>query len=42
MACSALPLLTRADDLGALLIALQVLAMLLVIGILERVGDHTK
>lgn len=36
------PLLTRADDLGALLIALQVLAMLLVIGILERVGDHTK
>ena len=36
------PLLTRADDLGALLIALQVSAMLVVIGILERVGEHTK
>ncbi|MEI8197190.1 MAG: MraY family glycosyltransferase [Phycisphaerae bacterium] len=37
------PLLSRADnDTTALLIALQVLAMLVVIGILERVGEHTK
>jgi UDP-GlcNAc:undecaprenyl-phosphate GlcNAc-1-phosphate transferase len=36
------PLLTRADDLGALLIGMQVLAMLVVIGILERVGEHTR
>jgi len=35
------PLLARADDLTAALIALQVLAMLTVIGILERVGDRT-
>lgn len=35
------PLLVRADPLSALLIALQVVAILVVIGILERVGDHT-
>ena len=35
------PLLTRVDDVGAVLIALQVVAMLVVIGFLERVGEHT-
>lgn len=36
------PLLTRVDEVGAILIALQVLAMLVVIGFLERVGEHTQ
>lgn len=35
------PLLTRADNMSALLIIGQVVAILVVIGILERVGDHT-
>lgn len=35
------PLLTHADGTSALLIIGQVLAILVVIGILERVGDHT-
>ncbi len=35
------PLLTRADSLTALMICGQVVAILVVIGILERVGDHT-
>jgi len=35
------PLLVRVDDASALLLAGQLLAILVVIGILERVGDHT-
>jgi len=35
------PLLARVDDASALLLAGQLLAILVVIGILERVGEHT-
>jgi len=35
------PLLARVDDASAILLAGQLLAILVVIGILERVGDHT-
>ena len=35
------PLLARVDDASALLLAGQLLAVLVVIGILERVGEHT-
>jgi UDP-GlcNAc:undecaprenyl-phosphate GlcNAc-1-phosphate transferase len=34
------PLLAKVDDLGAILIAIQSLAILIVIGILERIGEH--
>jgi UDP-GlcNAc:undecaprenyl-phosphate/decaprenyl-phosphate GlcNAc-1-phosphate transferase len=36
------PLLARVDDSSALLLAGQLLAILVVIGILERVGEHTQ
>jgi len=36
------PLLARVDDVGAVLLAGQLLGMLTVIGVLERVGDHVK
>ncbi len=36
------PLLARVGTLGALLIAVQVLSILTVVGILERVGEHTR
>ena len=36
------PLLARVDDVSALLLAAQLLGMLVVIGLLERVGEHTK
>ncbi len=36
------PLLARVDDASAILLAAQLLAILVVIGILERVGEHTK
>ena len=36
------PLLARVDDSAALLLAGQLLAILVVIGILERVGEHTQ
>jgi UDP-GlcNAc:undecaprenyl-phosphate/decaprenyl-phosphate GlcNAc-1-phosphate transferase len=36
------PLLARVDDASALLLAGQLLAILVVIGILERVGEHTQ
>jgi UDP-GlcNAc:undecaprenyl-phosphate GlcNAc-1-phosphate transferase len=35
------PLLARVDDASALLLAAQLLSVLVVIGILERVGEHT-
>lgn len=35
------PLLARVDDLSAILLAVQLLGMLIVIALLERVGDHT-
>jgi UDP-GlcNAc:undecaprenyl-phosphate GlcNAc-1-phosphate transferase len=36
------PLLTRVDSVGAVMIACQCVAMLVVIGVLERVGEHTS
>ncbi len=36
------PLLARVDDAAALLVAGQLAAVLVVIGILERVGEHTQ
>ena len=36
------PLLARVDDTAALLLTAQLLGMLVVIGLLERVGDHTQ
>jgi UDP-GlcNAc:undecaprenyl-phosphate GlcNAc-1-phosphate transferase len=36
------PLLARVDDVSALLLAGQLLATLVIIAILERVGEHTK
>ncbi len=35
------PLLARVDDASALLLAAQLLGVLVVIAILERVGEHT-
>ena len=35
------PLLARVDDTSAILLAVQLLGMLVIIGLLERVGDHT-
>ncbi|HUO08095.1 MAG TPA: MraY family glycosyltransferase [Phycisphaerae bacterium] len=36
------PLLARVDDTSAILLAVQLLGMLVVIGLLERVGEHTQ
>ena len=36
------PLLARVDDTSAILLAVQLLGMLVIIGLLERVGEHTQ